>query len=96
MSKICLWLHPTTCTRSPWPFEDDRSIPVLSCLALTVGDILLTLFDLCCRLAAAHDAEQKRKQDERAKVGPQFVKGPAEQIKKPPYGLSTSGRQYFA
>ena len=47
-----------------------------------------------CRLAAAHDAEQKRKQDERSKVGPQFVKGPSEQMKLPPYAKSTSGEGF--
>ena len=45
-----------------------------------------------CRLAAGFDAEQKRKTDERAKLGPQFVKGPTEQAKKPPsYGISSGG-----
>ena len=46
---------------------------------------------MCFRLASAHEAEQKRKQDERSKVGPQFVKGTSEQMKLPPYAKGTSG-----
>lgn len=55
---------------------------------------VICLRKVMCRLAAAHDAEQKRKQDERSKVGPQFVKGPSEQMKLLPYAKSTSGEGF--
>ena len=67
-----------------------------TCLRLatsTAGSHIVTgtagpWFLLPCRLTAAFEEHHQR---ERVNKGPQFVKGPTEQIKKPAFGLTTSG-----
>jgi hypothetical protein len=63
-----------------WP----QALPSFQEAKSTAGSCILWP----CRLTAAFEEHHQR---ERVNKGPQFVKGPTEQIKKPAFGLTTGG-----